>query len=110
MDAILRAIVEPRRRDILQLVQHQEQTSGDIAAHFPEVTRPAISQHLKVLEDAGLLAMRKEGTKRLYQAVPERLAELKTYLEAFWDDRLQLLAREAETEERRSSLPDDQRN
>lgn len=110
MDAILRAIVEPRRRDILQLVQRQEQTSGDIAAHFPEVTRPAISQHLKVLEDAGLLAMRKEGTKRLYQAVPERLAELKRYLEAFWDDRLQLLAREAEFEERRSSLPDEQRN
>ena len=92
------------------MVQHQEHTSGDIAAHFPDVTRPAISQHLKVLEDAGLLTMRREGTKRLYKAVPERLAELRHYLEAFWDDRLQLLAREAEAEERRSSLSDDQRN
>lgn len=110
MDAILRAIVEPRRRDILRLVQGQERTSGDIATHFPDVTRPAISQHLKVLEDAGLLAVRREGTKRLYRALPERMAELKSYLEAFWDDRLQLLAREAEAEERRSPPSDDQRN
>lgn len=110
MDVILRAIVEPRRRDILQLVQREERTSGDIASHFPDVTRPAISQHLKVLQDAGLLTVRREGTKRLYQAVPERLAELRRYLEGFWDDRLQLLAREAEAEERRSSISDDQRN
>ena len=102
MDAALKAIVEPRRREILRLVAHNELTAGEIAAHF-EVTRPAVSQHLTVLKDAGLLAERREGTRRLYRARPEGLAQLKAYLADFWDDRLDVLKQEAEQAERERS-------
>ena len=102
MDLVLRAIAEPRRREILRLLQSEELSSGAIARHFEDVTRPAISQHLKVLTEAGLVTLRKEGTRRLYQARPEGLAEVRRYLEGFWDDQLQLLKRAAEAEERRT--------
>jgi DNA-binding transcriptional ArsR family regulator len=102
MDTALKAIAEPHRRAILRLVSRQELTAGEIAAHF-EVTRPAVSQHLTVLKDAGLLAERRLGTRRLYRARPEGLAELKAYLEGFWDDRLDVLRREAEQAEREGS-------
>lgn len=102
MDAALKAIVEPRRREILRLVAHNELTAGEIAAHF-EVTRPAVSQHLTVLKDAGLLGERRQGTRRLYRARPEGLAELKAYLADFWDDRLDVLKQEAERAERERS-------
>ena len=101
MDVVLRAIAEPRRREILRLIQSVELPSGEIAAHF-DVTRPAISQHLKMLKLAGLITERRQGTRRLYMARPERLEEVRAFLERFWDDHLQLLAQEAEAEERRS--------
>jgi DNA-binding transcriptional ArsR family regulator len=100
MDLVLQAIAEPRRRDILRLIQHSELSSGEIAAHF-DVTRPAISQHLQVLVAAGLVSMRREGTRRLYRARPEGLAELGQFLEEFWDNRLERLKQAAEAEERR---------
>ena len=100
MDLVLQAIAEPRRREILMLIRTGELASGDIAAHF-DVTRPAISQHLQVLSAAGLVSVRKDGTRRLYQARPEGLAELRTFLESFWDDRLLRLKQAAEAEERR---------
>lgn len=90
IDSALRAIAEPRRREILRLVHSQERTSGEIAAHF-EVTRPAISQHLGVLAAAGLVTVRREGTKRLYRARQERLAELRNFLDEFWGKRLEAL-------------------
>jgi DNA-binding transcriptional ArsR family regulator len=105
MEAVLRAIAEPRRRAILHLVQDAELTAGEIAARF-EVSRPAISQHLTVLKDAGLIAERRAGTRRLYRARPEGLAELRAYLDGFWDGRLNLLKQAAEHEER-STTPDD---
>lgn len=101
MDTVLHAIAEPRRRDILSLVHEAELTSGQIAARFPQVTPPAISQHLKVLAEAGLVSVRREGTRRLYRARPEGLAEVRQYLEAFWEDSLQRLKTAAEAEERR---------
>lgn len=101
IDVVLQAIAEPRRRDILKLLQEAELSSGEISGHF-DVTRPAISQHLKVLTDAGLVTMRKQGTKRFYKARPEGLAELRKFLEAFWDDSLQQLKQQAEAEERRT--------
>ena len=76
IDAALRAIAEPRRREILALVRDAERSSGEIAAHF-DVTGPAVSQHLAVLLDAGLVAVRRRGTRRLYRARPEGLAELR---------------------------------
>ena len=99
MEAALKAIAEPRRRRILALVRDGELSAGEIAAHF-DVTRPAISQHLTVLKEAGLVSERRNGTRRLYQARPEGLAELKTFLDGFWDERLEALRREAERKER----------
>jgi DNA-binding transcriptional ArsR family regulator len=99
VDAALRAIAEPRRRQILALVRDDELSAGEIAAHF-DVSRPAVSQHLTVLKEAGLLRERREGTRRLYRALPEGLAELRAFLEEFWDDRLATLKRVAEWRER----------
>jgi len=101
MDLALRAIAEPNRRKILRLVQDTELPAGEIAAHF-DVTRPAISQHLRVLKTAGLLSERRQGTRRLYRARPEGLAEVREFLNEFWEGRLRLLARAAEAEERRT--------
>ena len=101
MDVAIRALAEPRRREILRLIHDGELSSGEIASHFV-VTRPAISQHLKVLHDARLVSVRRQGTRRLYRARPDGLAELRRYLEEFWDEGLRLLATEAEAEERRA--------
>mgnify|MGYP002397887559 CR=1 FL=1 len=81
MNKVLRAIAEPRRRDILSLVRGSELTAGEIAARFPEVTPPAISQHLKVLAEAGLVSVRRQGTRRLYRAQPDNLLEVMRFLE-----------------------------
>jgi DNA-binding transcriptional ArsR family regulator len=83
----LRALVEPRRRAILRLVAHDELSAGEIAATF-DVTRPAVSQHLTVLKDAGLLAERRDGTRRLYRARPEGLDGLREFLEDMWSSSL----------------------
>ncbi len=99
MDAILRAIAAPRRREILRLVWRQELPAGEIAASFT-VTRPAVSQHLSVLKEAGLIRERRDGTRRLYRACPERLADVVAFLESFWDEALAALKQAAETEER----------
>lgn len=101
MEQALRAIAEPRRRDILRLVLDRELTSGEIAGRFPEVTGPAISQHLRVLMDAGLVTVRREGPRRWYRARPEGLRGLHEYLEEFWRTSLATLTDEAETEEQR---------
>src|SRR5437870_3076205 len=106
MQAALKAIAAPRRRRILSLVRDGELSAGEIAAHF-DVTRPAVSQHLNVLKEAGLVSERRDGTRRLYQARPEGLAQLKAFLQEFWDDRLEALKREAESEERTNHGNDD---
>ena len=100
MEAALRALAAPRRRQILSLVREGELAAGEIASHF-DVTRPAVSQHLNVLKEAGLVNERRNGTKRLYRVRPEGLAPVKEYLEEFWDERLETLKREAEREEAR---------
>ncbi len=96
----LKALAEPRRREILRLVRSAEMTSGAIAEHF-DVTGPAISQHLGVLLEAKLIAVRRAGTKRLYRAVPDRVEQVRAYLSAFWQTGLEALKTEAEAEERR---------
>ncbi|MGH9176666.1 MAG: ArsR/SmtB family transcription factor [Vicinamibacterales bacterium] len=103
MDEALRAIAEPHRREILRLVRDGELSAGEIAARFV-VTRPAISQHLRVLKDAGLIVERRAGTRRLYRADPDGLAELREALEWMWDDRLARLKELAEAEERRGTV------
>ena len=106
MEAALKAIAAPHRRQILRLVREGELSAGEIAAHF-DVTRPAVSQHLKILKDAGLVTDRRNGTRRLYRARPQGLAELRTFLEEFWDERLEALKIEAEQEERKGHADDD---
>jgi DNA-binding transcriptional ArsR family regulator len=106
VEAALKAIAAPRRREILSLVRSDELSAGEIAAHF-DVSRPAVSQHLTVLKEAGLVSERRNGTRRLYRARPEGLAELKSFLEEFWDARLEALKREAEREEKEKHGNDD---
>jgi DNA-binding transcriptional ArsR family regulator len=100
VETALKAIAEPRRRAILRLVLDEELSAGEIASHF-DVTRPAVSQHLTVLKEAGLVDERRNGTRRLYRARPEGLADLKAFLGEFWDEKLAALKREAEREEDR---------
>jgi DNA-binding transcriptional ArsR family regulator len=102
VEAALKAIAAPRRRQILRLVRDDELSSGEIASNF-DVTRPAVSQHLNVLKEAGLVSERRNGSRRLYRARPEGLAELRDFLEEFWDVRLEALKREAEKEERKKN-------
>ena len=99
MEAALKAIAEPRRREILRLVRYDELSAGEIAAQF-EISWPAVSQHLGVLKEAGLVDERRNGTRRLYRARPQGLADLKAFLDEFWGDRLEALKQEAEREER----------
>ena len=80
MDATIRALAEPNRREILELVRAGELAASEIAARF-DVTRAAISQHMQVLGEAGLVSERRDGTRRLYRARAARLDELKRYLD-----------------------------
>src|ERR1700758_2276869 len=89
MDEALRALAEPRRRAILRLVAHSELAAGEIAGYF-EVTRTAVSQHLTVLKNAGLLTERKVATRRLYRARPEGLAGLRQFLDQMWASSLEV--------------------
>jgi DNA-binding transcriptional ArsR family regulator len=100
VEAALRAIAEPRRRQILRLVRDEELSAGEIASHF-EVTRSAVSQHLRVLKDAGLVSERRQGTRRIYRIRPEGLAELREFIDGLWEIKLATLKRVAETAERR---------
>jgi DNA-binding transcriptional ArsR family regulator len=95
VDLALKALAEPRRRRILEVVRDRELPAGEIAARF-DVSRTAISQHLTVLKEAGLVTERREGTRRLYRARPEGLAELADFLDGFWADGLRRLRTEVE--------------
>src|SRR5215218_2309267 len=100
IDLALQALAEPRRRAILALVRDRELPAGEIARRFA-VTRPAISQHLAVLREAGLITERRVGTSRLYRARPAGASELRAWLEDFWDDGLDRLKAAAELAEQR---------
>ena len=96
---MVQAISDPRRREILRLVRERELAAGEIARRF-DVTRPAISQHLTVLKNAGLVSERRDGARRLYRARPEGLGELRSFLDGFWGEGLERLKVAAEEEER----------
>lgn len=102
MQAALEAIAEPRRRKILELVRNDELPAGQIAAKFPDVSRPAISQHLTVLRNAGLISERRVGTSRLYAVRPEGFAEVREFLAEFWDARLDVLRQVVENETKKA--------
>ena len=96
MDAALKALAEPRRREILRLVWVSELPATDIADHFGDVTRPAISQHLGVLKAAGLVSERRDGTRRLYRARQDEMENVKRFLEEYWTSGLERLREVAE--------------
>ncbi len=96
-DHALRALAEPRRRAILRLVAHDELPAGEVAAAF-DITRTAVSQHLTVLKEAGLLSERRDGTRRLYRARPQGLAGLREFLDDLWAGALDTARRLVEAE------------
>jgi len=103
VDTVLLALGAPRRRDILRLVRCRERSAGEIHRALGDVTFGAVSQHLGVLERAGLVRARRDGRRRLYQARPEGLEPLRRWLETTWDDALASLRRLAETDEARAA-------
>ena len=99
MDEALRAVADPTRRAILRLVRDGELPAGEIAGHFPSMSRPAVSQHLKVLADSGLVEARPEGNRRLYRWRREGIRDAAAFLDEMWSDRLARLKAAAEREE-----------
>jgi DNA-binding transcriptional ArsR family regulator len=85
----------------LRLVRARELPVVEIAARFPQVSRPAVSQHLRVLCDAGLLSRRRSGRNCFYRTREDRIEDLRSFLDAFWSERLSSLKRAAEREARR---------
>ena len=101
MQDVLKALAEPRRQEILRLVSDRELPSGEIAAHFA-VSRPAISQHLRVLKDAGLVQEEKAGTRRIYSADAKALGELRAAIDEMWRTALGEFAATVNRKEKRS--------
>ena len=101
MAAVLDALAAPRRREILSLVWKRELAAGDIARAVPGVSFGAVSQHLGVLESAGLVSGRREGRYRFYAARRDALGPLGDWLDAMWDDALTRLKLHSESEEKR---------
>jgi DNA-binding transcriptional ArsR family regulator len=95
-EAAFQALADPRRRDILRLVRDEPRSVNEIAGHF-DITQQAISLHLKVLKDAGLVAVRPHGQQRLYVVRPEGLAALRDFLAEFWPEHLQRLKQAVES-------------
>ncbi len=98
MSSVLTALAAPRRLEILRLVWAHELPAGEIHAAMPEVSFGAVSQHLRVLGEAGLVARRADGRFRYYRARREELGELRGWLETMWDDALARLQARAELE------------
>jgi DNA-binding transcriptional ArsR family regulator len=99
MDDALKAVADPTRRSILRLVRDDELPAGEIARHFPAMSRPAVSQHLRVLAEAGLVDVRPDGNRRLYRWRREGLRDAAVFVEQMWADNLTRLKAAAEREE-----------
>jgi DNA-binding transcriptional ArsR family regulator len=98
VDESLRAVADATRRAILRLVRDKELPAGAIAGHFPQISRPAVSQHLRVLTDAGLVSVRPDGNRRLYRWRRDGFREAATFLDEMWSDGLTRLKTAAERE------------
>ena len=110
LEKVLQALADPTRRRILDLLVRGEMAAGDLARAFPEISRPAVSQHLAVLREAGLVSERQAGRFRMYRLEAEPLRAfwegwLSKY-QQFWDDRLAALKRLVESDERRDNHGD----
>ena len=99
MDTMLKTLGEPRRCEIIRLVWSKEMPATEIANHFPDVTRSAISQHLGVLRRKGLVNERRDGTRRLYSVNQGEIAKLRAFIDSFWSNSLEKLRDLAESHE-----------
>lgn len=105
IDDVAQALSDGTRRSILRLVRNDERSAGDLAGQFQTMSRPAVSQHLRVLLQAGLVTVRSHGNRRMYRARTEGLAETWQYIDEMWTDRLGRLKSTAE----RAEWPERQR-
>jgi len=94
---VLDALGDWTRRQIFEALRRGPRSVGDLAADLP-VSRPAVSQHLRVLKDAGLVVDRKDGVRRIYSVSPDGLAGIRAYFDSFWDEALGRFASEARKE------------
>ena len=92
---VFAALTDPTRRAVFEQLRHSPRPVGEIARGLP-VTRSAVSQHLKVLKEAGLVDDRPEGTRRIYQIDPRGLGAMRAWLDQFWDSALTAFAEEVE--------------
>ncbi|MEM9550291.1 MAG: metalloregulator ArsR/SmtB family transcription factor [Pseudomonadota bacterium] len=99
IDLTFAALADPTRRAIVSGLRGGARSVGDLAAGLP-VSRPAVSQHLRVLTDAGLLSVEQQGTRRMYALIPQSVADLRRYLDNLWDDALAAYAAEARRQAR----------
>jgi DNA-binding transcriptional ArsR family regulator len=106
VDIALKAIADPKRREILRLVWSSEMPATDIASHFHDVTRSAISQHLGVLRQANLICERRAGNRRLYIANVDEMTRLRTFLDQYWSGGLDRLKAAAEAAQRKKDNRD----
>ena len=93
------ALGDPTRREVFELVAARPRAVGELAAELP-VSRPAVSQHLRVLKEAGLVTDEAAGARRVYQLHPEGVAELRSYLDGFWNRSLRAFKAAAEADEK----------
>ena len=100
IDLVAHALADRTRRGLLRLVRDDERPAGELAAAFPQISRPAVSQHLRLLHEAGLVSMRPSGNRRLYRAQADGLTEMWKFIDGMWTDRLTRLKRAAERAER----------
>lgn len=98
-ETCLTALADPTRRAVFELLADGARAVGEVAAELP-VSRPAVSQHLRVLKDAGLVVDRAEGTRRVYAVEPAALEELRAYVETFWAKALTAFKHAVEKKER----------
>lgn len=106
IDAVAQALADPTRRAILRLVRDDERSAGELATEFTKISRPAVSQHLRVLQDAGLLQARVDGKRRMYRAATDGLFDLRQFLDEMWSEqlnRLKVAAERVEWSERQQS-------
>jgi len=100
LDDVVHALADRTRRELLRLVSDRERGAGELAAEFPSISRPAVSQHLRILHEAGLVSVRADGRQRLFLARIESLTPVSTFIDEMWSHRLQRLKHVAEREER----------
>jgi DNA-binding transcriptional ArsR family regulator len=103
--AMLTALGDPTRQSIIDALSREPLAVGELARVLP-ISRPAVSQHLKVLKDVGLVRDRQEGTRRLYQVDPDALAQVRGHLDAFWERSLAAFERRTRSEEDHSDRDD----